>query len=169
MAAAAPATAPAAKPDAAALTCARHLRDLVTAAMSYSQDRRGRLPADLGAAWRYLTDGNDPLGPEIAMMYFCASDPAGKALPARITPQWLGQNTSYVFLAPNLPNSIMSRPNLIVAHEKLDLAHDDKVACGFGDGHVEIMAKATAEKRIEASKKQLENVKPLKPRPNERD
>lgn len=131
------------------------------AVSEYAQKHDGRLPADLGQAWK---EGYSDL-PERSRtrVYLLPRDQNDVAWPESPTPQWINQHTSFVYLAggANLNRLADGGQGVILFHTRLDAPlkhpkHGDVVLALFNDPHVEILPLALAKQAIAESQKVLD-------------
>jgi hypothetical protein len=159
--------------------CARHMLDVEQAVYHYANARRGRLPASLGETFQYLrpysewTATSQPKGTpaERAARYLTPADAKAKTIPDNPTPQWIDENTSFIYIGdPGVSISDIRQADwgtTVIAHVKLDEGYTVQVngkptkliPLVMLDGHEEAMTVEIAKQMIEESKKRFEDVK----------
>ena len=137
------------------------LRSAAFAAMQYAHDHDQHLPPDLGSAMAYIDKGTPS---EEAKLFLTPRDEERIRVPDVPTPEWVNQNTSYVYLAQDVDLNKLSeaaKSQTILMHTKLDdpFPHPKSgkvVVAAWVDGHSEILPPELAVRCIAESKKILE-------------
>jgi hypothetical protein len=159
--------------------CARHMMDVEQAIYGYARAHHDRMPTSLGETFQYArlnsewTATSHPKGTpaEKAARYLTPADAKAKKVPDNPTPQWIDDNTSFVYIGdPAVSVSDIRQADwgtTVVAHVKLDEGYTVQVngkptkliPLVMLDGHEEAMELDTAKQMIEESKKRFEDVK----------
>ena len=149
-----------------------HRMGVVNAAiMQYTYRHDMHLPPDLGATLPYLSrlatapdEQPKPFTPqEQALQYLCPAEAANIELPPIITPEWVNQHASYVYLGDAdvvLSGNLSGTDRIVVLHHKLTAGHTGRRGAmfllSFLDGHGEGLDRNAAEQLIAQSRKALE-------------
>jgi hypothetical protein len=161
--------------------CAGRIRDVGIAIFTYSSRHQGHLPKSLGETFVYVqpnhewTPTNEPkaTGAKKGSLYLTPEDGRSKSIPENPTPQWIDENTSFVYLGDPAVLIKNLRPGesgtTVIAHVKLDEGYtipvDGKpmilIPLLMLDGHEEAMRLDIAKQMIEESKKRFADVKGL--------
>ncbi len=132
-----------ARQAAMATACMSNLRQLCMGVILYSNDHKDAMPATLAETWPYV---------KAERVYVCpaaAIQPRGQE---QTVEQWINQNSSYVYIGSGKMSAIRRPSEVVIIHEKVDLAHDGMVNAAFADGHVERIPVQRAKALIERSK-----------------
>jgi beta-lactamase regulating signal transducer with metallopeptidase domain len=131
-------------------------------AIMFANDHKGVLPHDLGETLPYSNPGAR------ASLFLTPADLATHQPPSPVTKDWISQNTSYIYLADDLPTGKIPPDaryaQTIMFHTSLDKPlHNptagDTVLATYIDGHLEILTLDEAKKEVEVSKKNIKEMK----------
>lgn len=154
------------KPD-PTLDDAIRLRSLAQAAMLYAQKHKWEMPADLFDAFQGAAGG----GNLRAAALRGAVSPAHEGLlhvPEVVTREWVNEGSSYRYLgsAGISMESVQNWSDIVIMHLRLDKGHavapsalnptGEVFSLAFFDGHVELLPRAEAERRIDESMRVLD-------------
>lgn len=157
----------------------KNLLNLGVAVHGYAANNNDQLPPDLGATLAYVDRNSEwteedkrPASPqEKARLYLTPQDQKATEIPDAATPQWINENTSYMYLGREdvtlsaIPQDVWA--TTVLLHERLDAKRpqpdaDNQIAVVWCDGHVELLPVELAKQRIAESKKTLEGARQAK-------
>jgi prepilin-type processing-associated H-X9-DG protein len=139
------------------IRCGSNVRQIGQALLNYSNDNDGCYPPDLGTL---IKTQNIPVGD-----FFCPSMPGGASTPSNFAQlsrdeqvRWVNEHADFIYLGAGMKQG--APPETIVLYEKRveqnsgpDLAiGPDEVQMLFGDGHVEAIPPAEADRRLKSQK-----------------
>jgi prepilin-type processing-associated H-X9-DG protein len=134
-----------ARGEAERVKSASNLRQIGVGVMMYSQDNKSDCPPDLGVLCSY------GLIPAVFVSPF-----SGKSVPPELraqTPEqraaWVNQNADYVYLGKGKKMDKLRADDPLV-YEKLELGRGQGINILFGDGHVEWLKMADAQRILGA-------------------
>lgn len=166
------------------LTCAIKLRDLTNALHMYSQQHNGSLPTNMHAALMAMPNiaAAGVLDAKAASERLISPAHRGRIpIPAEPTPEWVEQNSSYRYLGNEYVNldDIASWDDIVIAHLRLEQGHSvepdplnpegEMFPVAFLDGHIELMPRADAQRRIDESAAVLDSFRTGKKMPDDRE
>jgi prepilin-type processing-associated H-X9-DG protein len=150
--------------------CMSNLRRVHGAILLYSERHQSNLPPDLGATLTNFPSRKmwepgqkkDWTDAEKALSYVCPDQANGLQVPQKPTPQWINQNTSYIYLGGanvKLDGIKMDASKVALAYEKRAEGHGGLVPVLFLDGHVEAVNKDQVKAIVAASTKAIDAAK----------
>jgi prepilin-type processing-associated H-X9-DG protein len=132
-----------------------NLRQVGVAVQLYANEHQNDLPPDLGTTYSYLGSPAVYVAPQRAG---AVQFPAGK--PEEIA-KWVNENSDYVYVGKALGKytQILNAPQTVLAHEKFELANNERVYVLYADGHVEFTPVAITKDRIEEQNQMAKKAK----------
>lgn len=154
------------------LKVSNRLRQIDQAITYYAYNHDQRLPADLGAVFKYMGEARDDIGRSLspanrARVFLSPEDEKTKNVPENPTPEWVNQNASFTYLgsADLLLSEIPAWQETAILQSDMNRGYvtnkpDTRVfvVC-FLDSHTDALSRASAEWRIAQSKATLQAVK----------
>ena len=106
---------------------------------------------------------------DAARLFLTLADEQRVQLPQNVTPEWIDQNTSFVYLGRDVDQkklSEKSRGTTIIVHTKLEAPlkhpeHGDMILAAYPDGHAELHVLKDAPAMIAESIKTLDAARDL--------
>ena len=134
---------------------ASNLRQIGAAVHMHANDHQNDLPPNLGATYAYAGSPAVYVSPQ---RLGNVQLPTGKA---EEIARWVNENADYVYVGARFGKitQVLDAPRTILAHEKFELARDDRLNVLFVDGHVEFTSVAVVKDRLEEQARMAEKAK----------
>ncbi len=144
-----------ARQSAATAQCVARMAGLMKAFAIYAHSHKGHFPATLGELYRDMVDHQGISLTAAAEAFLCPNDSRKVTIPAQVTPEWINQNSSYVYLGSASLTEATAGPRTVLLHEKLDAGHSKYINVSFANFHVISLPGSEAESRVAESKRLL--------------